>query len=137
LRYKEETLDAARRQGYVSTLLGRRRALPEICSRNRNFRELAERVAVNTPIQGTAADIIKLAMLRVDEHLRAEHPGTHMLLQVHDELLFESPVSDVERLAEHVRDGMETALDPYVKLQVRLRVAVSRGPNWAEMQPIR
>ncbi len=132
LRFKEEVIEQARRDGYVTTLLGRRRYLPEINSRNRNFREFAERAAVNTPIQGTAADIIKRAMVAVDRMLREEGCAGRMILQVHDELLFEVPEAELATLEPRVRALMEGTFP----LRVPLKVEVQAGPNWADLQPV-
>jgi DNA polymerase-1 len=128
--YTEEAVETARQLGYVSTLLGRRRYIPEVHSSNRNLRQFAERQAVNAPIQGTAADIIKLAMIRADRALA--NTSSKMLLQVHDELLFEVPPDDLSRVASLVRDSMENALD----LRVPLRVDIKAGRNWADMEPV-
>jgi len=111
----------------VTTLLGRRRYIPDINSANYNVRMVAERAAINTPIQGTAADIIKLAMIRVDRRLGDTR--AKMLLQVHDELLFEVPPQEIEAAARIVRDEMESAYD----MRVRLKVDVKTGRNWSEM----
>lgn len=130
-RYTDETIDAARNQGYVSTLLGRRRYIPEINSSNRNLRNFAERAAVNAPIQGTAADIMKLAM--IDVYRALSEASSRMLLQVHDELLFEVPADEVERVAAVARECMQNAYS----LRVPLRVDVKVGRNWAEMEELK
>jgi len=127
-RYLDEAVERARRDGYVTTLFGRRRYLPEIRDRNFARRSFAERTAMNTPIQGTAADIIKRAMLRVDEQLAAEGLRARLLLQVHDELVFEFPAEEESRLVELVRDAMEGAAD----LAVPLKVDIHTGANWYE-----
>jgi DNA polymerase-1 len=124
----KSTLAEVRQAGYVQTLLKRRRYLPELDSKNPNTRQYGERIAVNTPIQGTAADLIKIAMLRVHEGLGGHAPGTRMLLQVHDELLFEVPVEQVEAASVFVRKTMEEVME----LAVPLVVDVGFGPNWAE-----
>jgi len=108
--------------------MGRRRKLPEIDSRNPRLRGFAERAAVNTPIQGSAADIIKLAMLRVDERLADDFPDCAMLLQVHDELLFELPEGRLDELSVAVTEIMETV----VELSVPLKVDGGSGANWLE-----
>jgi DNA polymerase-1 len=118
----------ARKDGYVTTLLNRRRYLPEIHASNFNIRSFAERTAMNTPIQGTAADIIKLAMVRLDERMREAGVKSRMLLQVHDELVFEVPPEELETMRVMVRETMESAL----ALDVPLRVDVSEGSNWYE-----
>ncbi len=127
-KYMEEIVAKAREQGFVTTLFGRKRPLPDINSPNRNAREFAERTAINTPIQGTAADIIKLAMITIDQGLRERGLKTRMLLQVHDELLFEVPPEELEELKAFVRDSMERVVELAVPLKVNLAV----GENWAE-----
>jgi DNA polymerase-1 len=132
VKYTGETLAHARRDGYVCTLLGRKRPIPDIHSANRAFRQNAERAAVNAPIQGTAADIIKRAMIRVDEELRHGGLRSRMILQVHDELLFEAPPEELPALAALVRREMEEAF----AMRVPLRVEVKAGENWRDMTPI-
>jgi len=127
--YMRTVVEQARRDGYVRTLLGRRRYLPDILSRNRVIREAAERIAINAPIQGTAADIIKIAMLRVDRELLPEAPGMEMILQIHDELLFEVPQELVERVGPRVRQVMEEAYPLAAPLVADLAV----GPNWQDL----
>jgi len=124
----ETTVAEARSRGWVSTVLGRRRYLPELGARDPAVRQFAERAATNTPIQGSAADLIKLAMLDVRRRLAANGGGARMLLQVHDELLFEVPDAwlDAARLA--VRDAMEHVFP----LRVPLKVDVRDGANWTE-----
>jgi len=121
-------LDAARETGYVSTILGRRRYLPEILSEHGGQRQMAERVATNTPIQGSAADIIKLAMVRLAERLSHAELTSVMVLQIHDELLLECPESEVRQALTLTRDAMENA----VELAVPVVVDVGVGANWAE-----
>lgn len=130
--YAERVLAEARELGYVRTLLGRRRYTPDINSRVFAFRQAAEREAINMPIQGTSADIIKLAMIKVDRALAEQGLKAKMVLQVHDELLFECPPDEVSRLAPLVRDCMENAYP----LSVHLKVDVRQGPNWSEMTPV-
>jgi DNA polymerase-1 len=127
-RYLDEQMEKARQQGYVETLTGRRRYIPEINARNFNVRSFGERAATNAPIQGTAADLIKIAMIRVQQDLDARTDGSRMLLQVHDELLFEVPVGNVPEVTELVRDRMENA----AALDVPLRVEGGVGTNWLE-----
>ncbi|HEX5322587.1 MAG TPA: DNA polymerase I [Capsulimonadaceae bacterium] len=127
--YAERVLSEARERGYVSTLLGRRRYAPDINSRVFAFRQAAEREAINMPIQGTSADIIKLAMIRIDQALKERSLKAKMVLQVHDELLFECPPDEVPALAALVRDCMENACP----LSVHLKVEVRQGQNWSEM----
>jgi DNA polymerase-1 len=127
----DRTLDEARETGVVRTLFGRRRLVPELVSRNGQIRAAAERVAVNMPIQGTAADILKRAMIDVDAALAVEHPGARMILTVHDELLFEAPDAEADAVAALVRERMSTA----VPLAVPLDVDVGVGHNWKEAKP--
>ena len=124
--YIESTLEFARQNGYVETLLGRRRMIPDISSKNRNAREYAERTAYNMPIQGTQADIVKLAMLEVAPKLAAS--GSKLLLQVHDELVIEAPRGDAEAVAETVKAAMEGAY----QLDVPITAEVGLGQNWLE-----
>lgn len=124
--YMEDIIIEAKHNGYVTTLLNRRRYLPEINSRNFNKRGFAERTAMNTPIQGTAADIIKLAMIKLHEKLREENLEAEMLLQVHDELILEAPEHEINKLKEVVPSAMETAIE----LDVPLKVDYSYGRTW-------
>jgi len=124
--FVHSTLDAAGKDGYVSTLLGRKRFLPEIQSSNKQVREAAERAAVNMPIQGTAADIIKLAMIAIDQAIREKGLATRMLLQVHDELVFEVPEEEIELIGEIV-DALMSGIYP---LDVPLRVDIGWGSDW-------
>ena len=126
--YKARTLEQAADKGYVETLLGRRRPVPDLKAGNFNARAAAERVAINTPVQGSAADLIKKAMLTVDRRLRDEFPGQLMLLQVHDELLLEVDEGAADTVAAMVRDEMIGAIE----LSVPLVVDVGFGANWNE-----
>lgn len=127
-RYMDDIVARARQDGYVTTLLERRRYLPEINASNYNLRSFAERTAMNTPIQGTAADIIKLAMVKMDAEIRERGLRSRMLLQVHDELVFEVPEDELETMKTLVPNVMESA----VELDVPLRADVSVGRNWYE-----
>jgi len=131
-RWLEQTKTQARDNLYVTTLLGRRRYLPEIRSTNRQVRESAERMAINAPVQGTSADIIKVAMIRIHEEMQRRDLRSRMLLQIHDELLFESPEEELLQLSEVVRALMPKA----VELTVPLKVDLKSGPNWADMKPL-
>ena len=124
----EATIAEAKEKGYVTTLLGRRRNLPEILSTNRQRREFAERTAVNTPVQGSASDMIKLAMIRVADRLQAENLQAKMVLQVHDELVFEVPNEEVDGVSAIAKEEMSSALD----LKVPVEVEVGVGKNWLE-----
>lgn len=131
-RYIDEITATARAQGYVETLLGRKRPLPEIASSDGRVASYAERAAVNTPIQGTAADIIKLAMIALEPRLQVETPRSHMLLQVHDELVVEAPEGESEKVVALLRDVMESAYE----LNVPLVVDVAVGTNWRDLQTV-
>ncbi len=122
------TVQQAEQQGYVSTMYGRRRPLPGINSRNRTEKQGAERIAVNTPIQGTAADIVKTAMLRIDRRIREEELPLRMLLQIHDELIFEAPAERADELAKLLQHEMEQA----VSLDAPLKVSVEVGDSWGD-----
>ncbi len=124
----DKCISIAREHGYVETMLGRRRYLADINSRNANVRGYAERNAVNAPIQGTAADIIKIAMVRIDERLKHENMKAEMILQVHDELNFNCPEIEVDALKVLIREEMEGAL----KINVPLKVDIGVGDNWLE-----
>src|SRR5262249_35323580 len=123
------TAAQARGRGWVATGLGRRRYLPELGARDPAVRQFAERAATNTPIQGSAADLIKLAMLEVSRRLRDAGLRSRMLLQVHDELVLEAPGSEGTRAMADVREAMEGVWP----LRVPLRVEVHSGANWAEV----
>jgi len=127
-KYMDDIVAEARQDGYVTTLLERRRYLPEIKASNFNLRSFAERTAMNTPIQGTAADIIKLAMVKMDATLKARGLKSRMLLQVHDELVFEVPEDELDIMKQLVPDVMESAIE----LDVPLKADVSYGSNWYE-----
>ncbi len=124
--------DSAKRRGYVETLLGRRRWIPELEARNSALRGAGERMAINMPIQGTAADIMKIAMIRLHERLRHERSAARMLLSVHDEVVLEVPRDEVAALAPIVRELMERA----VALDVPLDVDLKTGDDWDSMTPI-
>jgi DNA polymerase-1 len=126
--YIDSTVLEARMTGYVSTLFGRRRYLPDINSANFNLRAFAERTAMNTPVQGTAADIIKKAMIDVQAAIREQGLKSRMLLQVHDELVLEATHSELGAVSALLKAAMENT----VTLSVPLSVEVKYGPNWAE-----
>ncbi|MBD3237260.1 MAG: DNA polymerase I, partial [Candidatus Eisenbacteria bacterium] len=125
-RYIDENVAAARRRGYAETLFGRRRPLPDLSASHPRDRAAAERMAINTPVQGSAADLIKRAMIRLDARLRKAHPRARLLLQVHDELIFEVPAGDVAAVTEAVRAEMIAA----ATLRVPLLVATGAGRTW-------
>lgn len=128
--YMKKIVKQAKEDGYVTTLFNRRRYLPDIHSSNFNIRSFAERTAMNSPIQGSAADIIKIAMIRLDEAITKENLQAKLLLQVHDELILEAPAEEMARLAELVPEVMEGA----VELAVPLKVEANQGENWYELK---
>lgn len=131
--YIEKIINQARKDGFVTTLLNRRRYLPEINSKNGSVRGFAERIAINTPIQGTSADIIKVAMIRITSRLKAEGLKAKMVLQIHDELLFEVPEGEVEQLSRLAREEMERA----VSLDVPVVVDMKKGRNWCDLEEMK
>jgi DNA polymerase-1 len=128
--WRDEIVQKTRRDGYAETLIGRRRYIPDIHSSNFNVRMGAERIAINMPIQGTASDIIKIAMIRIDDELAQQGFETRMLLQVHDELIFEGPKSELDELRALVLRIMPASLELVVPLKVDVKV----GKNWADME---
>jgi DNA polymerase-1 len=129
-KFIDHTLEQARRDGKVANLFGRVRTIPDINSKNANLRGFAERTAVNTPLQGTAADLIKLAMIRIDAALRDRQLQTRMTLQVHDELVFEVPEAELDIIRSLVREEMENVH----QLAVPLLVEIGTGPNWRDLE---
>ncbi|MCE3266897.1 MAG: polymerase, partial [Solirubrobacterales bacterium] len=125
-RYIDETIASAKEKGYVSTLLGRRRPIPELRSGRPQVRNQGERLAVNMPIQGTSADIIKIAMVRAHRALAEKGMKTRLVLQIHDELLFEGPADEMEQATEMVEGEMCKALE----LDPELAVDVGAGKDW-------
>jgi len=125
-QYMKEIVEFARDKGYVETMFGRRRYIPDIHAKNFNLRSAAERIALNAPIQGTAADLIKLAMVRLDDRLALEAPEAHLILQVHDELIVEAPEADAERVSHLVEDCMEHV----TSCRVPLTAEASVGKSW-------
>lgn len=128
--FMDETVEAARKAGYAQTLCGRRRAFPDLNSNNQNIRNNAERAAINMPIQGTAADMIKLAMIRVDQLLREGNYKTRMLLQVHDELVFDLDLDEAKQLTPKIIEIMESALE--LPHNTPVEVTFGTGENWLE-----
>lgn len=131
--YTQATLHQARTQGYVQTLLGRRRYFPDLGGMPVNLRQAAEREAINMPIQGTNADMIKIAMVHLQRQLEEMHLGARMILQVHDELVLEVPDPEVDAVSEMVREAMIGAM----KLDVPVKVEMKTGRNWYEVQPLK
>jgi len=128
--YIDAGLAKARTDGFVATILGRRRYLPDLRSNNHSLRAAAERMAINAPLQGSAADLVKLAMVRVARGIEAAKVEANMLVQVHDELIFETPTKEISRLRAVVEDAMENAMS----LRVPLAVHFSSGPTWADLE---
>ncbi|RLA64717.1 MAG: DNA polymerase I [Epsilonproteobacteria bacterium] len=128
--YLDTLKEAAELHGFSTTLHGRKRLLPDIKSHNRTIKSAAERLAVNSPIQGTAADILKLAMIEIDKNMKEQKLKSKMLLQVHDELIFEVPEKELTRMKKLVKDGMENI----VKLEVPLDVEIGLGVNWLDLK---
>lgn len=126
--YIQKSLEEARKKGFVTTLLNRRRYLPEINSPTAAIRQASERMAINTPLQGTAADIIKVAMIRIQNRLEELRLSTKMIMQVHDELVFEVPEEELPQTGPMIRNEMESVME----LAVPLKVSISTGKNWAE-----
>ena len=124
--FMDNAIEKARKDGYVTTLFGRRRHIPEINSKNRQVRQFAERTAMNTPIQGTAADMIKVAMIEI--YGKIKEMRSKMILQVHDELIFDIHKDELEQMKDIVRSTMETSVD----LDVPVKVDMGIGSNWLE-----
>ena len=130
--YIQRTVHEGGERGYVETFLGRRRYIPELLHANSQVRAAAERMAINMPVQGTAADVIKVAMVRLLKRLQADGYQSKMILQVHDELLFEVPPEELEEMGRLVPDVMSTAVEMVVPLQVEVKV----GASWGELEEI-
>ena len=128
--YLDSSREEAEKTGHARTLWGRKRFLPQIHSKNRTIKAAAERMAINAPIQGTAADIIKKAMIAIDQRLEKEGLESKMLLQVHDELIFEVPENELEPMKTLVRQEMENV----VELAVPLTVDIGIGVNWHDLK---
>jgi DNA polymerase-1 len=125
--YQEKLLDEAREKGYVTTIMNRRRPIPELSSNNRNIQAMGERTAINTPIQGSAADIIKVAMIRISEALQNRKMRSKMILQIHDELILEAPEKELEEAKQVLKEGMEGV----ITLKIPLIVDIGTGKNWS------
>lgn len=131
-KYLDGQVEEARRTGFVTTILGRRRYIPEINSADVRTRQFAERTALNTPIQGSAADIIKVAMIKIQESLAQNNCKTQMILQVHDELVFDVPKKELHQIVRLVRAGMEDV----ITLAVPVEAHIETGENWLDMEPL-
>ena len=127
-RYMDQVVEFCREHGYTATMLGRRREVPEIHDKNYTIREFGKRAAMNAPIQGSAADLIKLAMIRIDRQLRQRQLKSKMILQVHDELIFDAEVQELDELKEIIREGMEQVMELKVPLVAETKV----GKTWYE-----
>jgi len=125
-KFMDSCIAAAKRTGFAETILDRRRKIPNISSKNANKRRQAERLAVNTVIQGSAADLIKVAMLNIQRRIESESLPVKLILQIHDELVFELPATEADKHAEWISEEMTTA----IKLDVPLKVDISCGPTW-------
>jgi DNA polymerase-1 len=130
--YIQEQVQRAQKDGFVTTILGRRRYLPEINNKNQGIRQFAQRQAVNTPIQGSASDLIKLAMVNIHRQIEDRQLAAKMILQIHDELLFEAPSRGLKEFTKLVKDTMENVF----KLEVPVRVDIKKGKNWLQMEPV-
>ncbi len=131
--YMQEQITRAKKEGFVTTILGRRRYLPEVNNKNQSIRQLAERQAINTPIQGSASDLIKLAMVKIYEQIKTRALKTRMIIQIHDELVFDVPQEETGLFVGLARDKMENAL----KLDVPVKVDIKKGRNWLEMEEVK
>lgn len=131
--YLENLIEEARTNGYVTTILGRRRYIPDIHSQDMRIRQFAERTAINTPIQGSAADIIKVAMIKIYEELNEKELNSKMILQVHDELVFDVPKKEEERVCKIIKEGMENV----IKLKVPIEAHIESGSNWLDLEPVK
>jgi len=129
-RYLEDVVEEAKKNGYTATIFGRRRYIPELTAQNGNLRAFGKRVAMNAPIQGSAADIMKLAMLRVWERLKEEKLSAKIVMQVHDELVLEAPDSEVDATKKILREEMEGV----ASLSIPLTVDVTSGNNWLDQE---
>ena len=130
--YMDDQIHKAKKDGFVTTLLGRRRYLPEIHNKNQAIRQFAERKAINTPIQGSASDLIKLAMIQIFNKIKQEGWKAKMILQVHDELVFDVPKEEIDKFSLLVKEGMEQVL----KLDLPIRVVIKKGKNWLETEEV-
>ena len=130
--YMQAEIQKAKKDGFVTTLLGRRRYIPEINNKNQAIRQFAERKAINTPIQGSASDLIKLAMIQIHNRIKQQEFKAKMILQVHDELVFDVPQAEINKFCVLAKESMEDVL----KLGVPIRVVIKKGKNWLEMESI-
>ncbi len=129
--YVQEQINHAKKEGFVATILGRRRYIPEINNKNQSIRLLAERQAINAPIQGSASDLIKLAMVKIHEQIKINALKTRMIIQIHDELVFDVFKEEMAEFVDFARDKMENVLE----LDVPIKVDIKKGKNWLEMEP--
>jgi DNA polymerase-1 len=130
--YMQEQITKAEGEGFVTTISGRRRYIAEIKDKNQTVRQFAQRKAINTPIQGSASDLIKMAMVRIQDQIRKRELRTRMILQVHDELVFNVPLAELNAVLDLVREKMENVM----ALEVPLRLSIKKGHNWLDMEPV-
>ncbi|MDD5669527.1 MAG: DNA polymerase, partial [Candidatus Omnitrophica bacterium] len=130
--YIQEQIHKAEKDGFVTTILGRRRYIPDIGSKNQGVRQLAQRQAVNTPIQGSASDLIKAAMVKINEEFKKRKIQTEMILQIHDELLFNVPKRELKSIVSLVKEIMEHVWS----LDVPIKIDIEAGKNWLEMEKV-
>jgi DNA polymerase-1 len=130
--YIKDQIQKAKKDGLVTTILGRRRYIPEINNKNQGIRQFAERQAVNTPIQGSASDLIKLTMIQIHNQIKQKNLKAKMILQIHDELVFDVPEEELDEAVDLIKDRMENSL----KLDVPIKVEIKKGKNWLEMVPV-
>ncbi|MBU1905635.1 MAG: DNA polymerase I, partial [Candidatus Omnitrophica bacterium] len=130
--YIQEQVSKAEKEGFVTTILGRRRYIPEINDKNQSIREFAKRKAINTPVQGSASDLIKLAMIQIHHQIKSKDLSATMVLQVHDELVFNLPVKELKEVKDLVKERMENVL----KLAVPIKVDMKKGKNWLDLERI-
>jgi len=128
--YIQEQISKAQKNGFVTTILGRRRYIPEINNKNQAIKQFAQRQAINTPIQGSASDLIKLAMVHINNQIKIRKLDAKMILQIHDELLFDIPRRETNEFIDLVKDKMENVL----KLDIPIKVDIKKGKNWLEME---
>jgi DNA polymerase-1 len=131
--YIQEQILRAQKDGFVTTLLGRRRYIPEINNKNQAIRQFAQRKAINMPVQGTASDLIKLAMIQIYNEINTKNLKAKMILQIHDELVFNVPNKEADEFSKLVKDRMENVL----KLDVPIRADIKIGKNWLEMEEVK
>jgi len=131
--YMNETIKFCRLNGYVKTVFGRKCHFPSINDRNHTIKSFQERAAINAPIQGSAADLLRLAMIKIDEKIKSKKIHSKILLQIHDELVFECEKSEVKKEKKMISEIMSTASTPYHKFSIPLIVGINEGINWSDI----